>query len=64
MEKNVAKPRLEPMISRSEVSRTNYYSIGHLFEIQQIYLCMLHVHCDETKSESWPVRVLVSVLPE
>ena len=24
----------------------------------------LGVHCDETKSESWPVQVLVSVLPE
>ena len=34
----------------------------HLFEIQQIYLC--NIHCDETKSESWHVRVLVSVLPE
>ena len=50
------------MISRSEVDHANHYSIGPLLENQQIYLC--NIHCDETKSESWPVKVLVSVLPE
>ena len=60
--KNMARPWFEPTISRSEVGHANHYSIGHLFEIWQIYLC--YIHCDETKSESWPVRVLVSVLPE
>ena len=60
--KNMARPRFEPMISGSKVDHANHYSIGHLFEIQQIYLC--YIHCDETKSESWPDKVLVSVLPE
>ena len=31
-------------------------------ENQQIYL--FYIHYDETKSESWPVQILVSVLPE
>ena len=66
--KNMARQRFEPTISRSEVDRANHYSIGHLFEIKQIYLLVVpdlrHIHCDETKSESWPVQVLVSVLPE
>ena len=52
----------EPMIRRSEVDRANHYSIGPLLENLQIYL--FKIHCDETKSESWPVKVLVSVLPE
>ena len=52
----------EHTISGSEVYRANHYFIGHLFENWQIYLS--YIHCDETKSESWPVRVLVSVLPE
>ena len=25
---------------------------------------LCNISCDETKSESWPVKVLVSVLPE
>ena len=58
----MARLGFEPMISGSEVDRANYYSIGHLLENEEIYLC--NIHCDETKSESWPVRVLVSVLPE
>jgi hypothetical protein len=58
----MARPGFEPTISRTEVDRANRYSIGHLFESWQIYLC--YIHCDETKSESWPVRVLVSALPE
>jgi hypothetical protein len=33
-----------------------------LLENQQIYL--YYIHCDETKSESWPFQILVSVLPE
>ena len=37
--KNMARPGFEPTISRSEVDRANHYSIGHLFESQQIYLC-------------------------
>ena len=45
----MTRPGFEPMISRSEVDRAN--SIGHLFEIHQIYLSKNH--CDETKSESW-----------
>ena len=60
--KNMAKPGFEPTISRSEIGRANHYSIGHLFEIQQIYLS--YIHCDETTSESWPDKVFVSVLPE
>ena len=47
----MARPGFEPTISRSEVDHSNHYSIGHLFEIQQIYLC--YIQCDETKSESW-----------
>ena len=59
----MAWPGFELMISRSEVDRANhYYSIGPLLENTQIYLC--NIHCDETKSESWSVKVLVSVLPE
>ena len=58
----MARPGFEPMISRSEVDRANHYFIGPLLENLQIYL--FHIHCDETKSESWPVKVLVSVLPE
>ena len=58
----MARPGFEPMISRSEVDRANHYSIGSLLENWQIYLC--NIHCDETKSESWPVKILVSVLPE
>ena len=58
----MARSGLEPTISRSEVDRANHYSIGHLFEAWQI--CLSYIHCDETKSESWPVKVLVSVLPE
>ena len=58
----MARPGFEPTISRSEVGCANHYSIGHLFEIQQIYLS--NIRCDETKSESWPDKVLVSVLPE
>jgi hypothetical protein len=27
-------------------------------------LDLCNIHCDETKSESWPVKILVSVLPE
>ena len=58
----MARLGLESMISRSEVNRANHYSIGPLLENWQIYL--FNIHCDETKSESWPVKVLVSVLPE
>ena len=48
------------MIRESEVDRD--YSIGPLLESWQIFLC--NIHCGETKSESWPVKVLVSVLPK
>ena len=34
----MARPEFAPMISRSEVDSANQYSIGHLFEAQQIYL--------------------------
>ena len=52
----MARPGFELKISRSEVDRANhYYSIGPLLENTQIYLC--NIHCDETKSESWPVKV-------
>ena len=47
----MAGPGFEPKISRSEIDCANHYSIGHLFEIKQIYL--YYIHCDETKSESW-----------
>ena len=50
------------MISRLEVDRANHYSIGPLLESWQIYVC--NIHCDETKSESWPVQICVSVLPD
>ena len=39
----------------------NHYSNGPLLEKQQIYLC--DIHFDETKNGSWPVKVLVSMLP-
>ena len=58
----MAWPGFEPTFSRSEVDHANHYSIGSLLENQQIYL--FNMHCDETKSESWPVQILVSVLPE
>ena len=48
------------MISRSEINWANQYSIGSLLENKQIYL--YNMLCDETKSESWPVQILVSVL--
>ena len=60
--KNMARPGFKPTISRSEVDRANHYSIGPLLENHQIYLS--NILCDETKSESWPVRILLSVLPE
>ena len=58
----MARPGFKPMISRSEVDRANHYSIGPLLGNLQIYL--FNIHYDETKSETWPVKVLVSVLPE
>ena len=58
----MARPGFEHTISRSEVDRANHYSIGSLLENWQIYLC--NIHGNETKSESWPVKILVSVLPE
>ena len=58
----MARPGFEPTISRSEVDRANRYSIGPMLEYWQIYL--YYIHCDETNSESWPVQILVSVLPE
>ena len=58
----MTRPGFELMISTSEVDCANHYSIGPLLENQQIYLC--NILCDETKSESWPVQILVSVLPE
>ena len=54
--KNMARPGFEHMISRSEVNRANHYSVGPLMENEQIYLC--NIHCDETKSESWPLQIL------
>ena len=60
MRKNMARLRFEPMISRSEINWANQYSIGSLLENKQIYL--YNMLCDETKSESWPVQILVSVL--
>ena len=48
----MARQGFKPTISRSEVACTNHYLIGPLLENQQIYLC--NIHCDETKSESWP----------
>ena len=62
MGKNMARPGFEPMTSRSEVIHANHYSTVPLIENQQIYLS--NIHFDETKSESWPDKVLVSVLPE
>ena len=50
----MARPGLEPMINRSEVDRANHYSIGPLLANQQF--CLPNILCDETKSESWPVR--------
>jgi hypothetical protein len=58
----MARPGFEPMISRSEINLANHYSIGPLLKYWQIYLCI--IHCDETKSESLPLKALVSVLPE
>ena len=59
---NMARQGFEPTISRSEVDCAKHYSIGPLLENQQIYLS--NVHCDETKSESSPVQIFVSVLSE
>jgi hypothetical protein len=59
--KNMARPGFEP-ISRSEDDRDKHYSIVPLLENLQIYLCS--IHCEETKSESWPDQIFVSVLPE
>ena len=58
----MARLGFEPMISRSEVDHAIHYSIGPLLGNLEIYSSK--IHCDETKSESWPVKVLVSVLPE
>ena len=58
----MARLGFEPTISRSEIDRAKHYSIGYLFEMKQIYLC--YIHCNETKSESWPVKISVRVLPE
>ena len=58
----MARPGFEPMILRSEVDCANHYSICPLLKNWQISL--LNIHGDETKSESWPVKGLVSVLPE
>ena len=55
----MARPGFEPTTSRSEVIHANHYSTGPLIE-----LYLSNIHCDETKSESWPDKVLVSVLPE
>ena len=60
--KNVTRSEFEPMISRSEVDHAYHYSIGSLLENWKIYLC--NIHCDQTKNESWPVKLLVWVLPE
>ena len=60
--KKEKKYGFDPTISRSEVDLANHYSIGPLMENLQIYL--YNIHCDETKSESWPVQIFVSVLPE
>ena len=60
--KKEKKYGFDPTISRSEVDLANHYSIGPLLENKQIYLC--NILFDETKSESWPVKVFVSVLPE
>ena len=50
------------MISRSDVNCANHYSIDSLLENELIYLS--NIHYGETKSESWPVQILVSVLPD
>ena len=55
----MAKPGCKPMISRLEVNHANQYSNGPLLENLQIYLS--NIHCDETKSESWPVQIFMSV---
>ena len=49
-------------VDQKSIVLTINYSMGPLSENWQIYLSK--IHCDETKGESWPVRVLVSVLPE
>ena len=43
----MARPELEPMISRSEVDRANHYSIGPLLENLQIYLFKIQVWWDK-----------------
>ena len=44
------------------MARPGFEPIGPLLENWQIFLC--NIHCDETKSESWPVKAMLSVLPE
>ena len=58
----MARPGFESMTSRSEVDSANHYSTCPLIESWKIYL--YNIHCDETKNESWPVQIFVSVLPE
>ena len=57
--KNMSRLGFEPSISRSEVDRANHYSIDPLMEIY-----VYNINCDETKSESWPVQIFMSILPE
>ena len=57
----MARPGFEPMISRSEVDRANHCSIGPSLEDSANFNLTYH---NETKRESWPVKILVCVLPE
>ena len=57
--KKMARPGFKPTISRSEVNRANHWSLD-----EKIANLLSNIHCDETKSEFWPVQILVIALPE
>jgi len=52
----------EPMISTFEVNPANPYAISFLLGNWQLYL--FNIHGNATKSETWPLKILMCVLPE
>ena len=57
--KNMARPGFECTNSKSEVNRANHWYLD-----EKIANLLSKIHCDETKSESWPVQIFVIVLPK
>ena len=57
-EKKYVKPGFVPTISTSEVDRANHDNIGSFYKIHKsIYVRYIAIYCNETKSESWPVKI-------